>query len=67
MEDEQEVKAFAASNEGGAQNEEAPKKKKKSVGFNLEQNQVKEFDKTSKITEVVNEEPEEVRSGKKTV
>jgi Potential Monad-binding region of RPAP3 len=43
MEDEEEAKAFA---------EEIPAKKKKSVGFALDQNTVKEFDKTKKIVEV---------------
>ncbi len=51
MENEEEAKAFAEEVKPTAE-EEKPKKAKKSVNFNLDQNQVKEFDKTKKITEV---------------
>jgi hypothetical protein len=51
------VSSFAAETK---QEEVVPpvKKAKKSVNFNLEQNQVKEFDKTKKISENVVEEVE---------
>lgn len=65
MENDEEAKAFAEevktmTTTGG---EEKPKKAKKSVNFNLDQNQVKEFDKTKKITEVPEEEEKESTSG----
>lgn len=57
MEDEEEAKAFA---------EEIPAKKKKSVGFALDQNTVKEFDKTKKIVEV-DEQQQHYEEPKKSV
>jgi hypothetical protein len=45
MEDASEAQAYQE------QEAEVPKKKKKSVNFNLDNNQVKEFDKTKKIVE----------------
>ena len=66
MENEEEAKAFAAETK---QEEVVPpvKKAKKSVNFNLEQNQVKEFDKTKKISENVVEEVEQEVVEKKTI
>lgn len=51
MDDEKEAAAFLKEEEKTAQS--APtEKKKKSVGFNLDQNEVKVFDKTKKIAEM---------------
>ena len=68
MENEEEAKAFAEEVKPTAE-EEKPKKAKKSVNFNLDQNQVKEFDKTKKITEVPEDtqEPSPSTSEKKTI
>lgn len=49
LENKEEAKLFA---EQPAEEIKTKEKKKKSVGFNLEQNQVLEFDKTKKITEI---------------
>lgn len=59
MENQEEAKAFAAE-EVKAETivEEKPKKAKKSVNFNLDQNEVREFDKTKKIAEV-DQQPDE--------
>ena len=66
MENEEEAQAFAA--ETKQEEVVAPVKKvKKSVNFNLEQNQVKEFDKTKKISENVVEEVEQEVVEKKTI
>jgi|LauGreDrversion4_2_1035121.scaffolds.fasta_scaffold757674_1 hypothetical protein len=46
MENDEEAKAFAEEVKSEPAVEEKPKKAKKSVNFNLDQNQVKEFDKT---------------------
>ena len=61
MENEEEAKAFAEEVKTVVV-EEKPKKAKKSVNFNLDQNTVKEFDKTKKITEVADEEEKETAS-----
>jgi hypothetical protein len=49
LEDKEEAKLFA---EQPVEEVKTKEKKKKSVGFNLEQNQVLEYDKTKKITEI---------------
>lgn len=69
MENEEEAKAFAEEVKTTTGEEEKPKKAKKSVNFNLDQNQVKEFDKTKKITEVPEDtqEPSPSTSEKKTI
>ena len=60
MENEEEAKAFAAEEDKAAPIvEEKPKKSKKSVNFNLDQNEVREFDKTKKIAEVDQPDEEE--------
>ena len=71
MENDEEAKAFAEEVKSEPAVEEKPKKAKKSVNFNLDQNQVKEFDKTQKIAEVEQpsqeEEKESVSQQKKTI
>ena len=62
LENEEEAKAFkqetagvttaTSSLPGALKKEDAPPKKKKSVGFSLEQNTVREFDKTKRIVEM---------------
>lgn len=66
MEDDEEAKAFQELN---VEEKKSPERKpRKSVGFNLEQNQVKEFDKTKKILEVSEEEPIDAPTkGKKSI
>lgn len=60
MENEEEAKAFAEEiKTEPVAAEEKPKKAKKSVNFNLDQNEVREFDKTKKIAEVEQADEEE--------
>jgi hypothetical protein len=60
MENDEEAKAFAAEEvKPDPVVEEKPKKAKKSVNFNLDQNEVREFDKTKKIAEVDQPDEEE--------
>ena len=71
MENDEEAKAFAEEVKTAPVVEEKPKKAKKSVNFNLDQNQVKEFDKTKKIAEVEHhpeeDEKESISNEKKTI
>lgn len=60
MEDESEVQAYQQQEPAPAQ--EDKHKKKKAVGFALDQNQVKEFDKTQRIMETPNQSEHEKKS-----
>jgi hypothetical protein len=64
LEDQEEAKLFA---EQPLEEVKTKEKKKKSVGFNLEQNQVLEFDKTKKITEIAPSSQENEVPSKKSI